>query len=181
MKIFLDRAFFNGHRPVFKGQQQAYFVSGPLKQMPILREAIEAMSEVGRANLVGIVTDEYDDSKMITTYIQNIIDGMLWGIENDKYAGPKTFLGVGGHKVFRDLIYTYQIIFQQDYSYYKREKLFDWPKIFFGQFSFILKPLMRFSSFRKRFFAMSGTYQTRMFDKVIKKEDISENEKVLKK
>jgi multimeric flavodoxin WrbA len=170
MKTYFDRAFFNGHRPVFTGQQQAYFVSGPLRQMPILREAIEGMSEVGRANIVGVVTDEYTDSKIITNLIQNIIDGMLWGIENDKYAGPKTFLGIGGHKVFRDLIYTYQIIFPQDYSYYKKEKLFDWPKIFFGQFGFILKPLMRFSSFRKRFFAMSGKYQTRLFDRVVKKE-----------
>lgn len=170
MKIYLDRAFFNGHRPVFMGQQQAYFVSGPLRQMPILREALEGMSEVGRANFVGIVTDEYEDSKKITKLIQNAIDGMLWCIENEKYVSPKTFLGVGGHKIFRDLIHTYQIVFPQDYRYYKKEKLFDWPKVFFGQFSIFLKPLMRFPSFRRRFFAMSGKYQTRLFDRVIKKE-----------
>jgi hypothetical protein len=171
MKIFQDRSFFNGHRPVLKGQQQVFFVSGPLRQMPILREAIEATPEVGRANLVGIVTDEYANSKQITTLIQNVIDGILWGIKHGKYTRPKTFLGVGGHKVFRDLIYTYQIIFPQDYSYYKKHKLFDWPKIFFGSFSFILKPLMRFSSFRKRFFAQSGKFQILMFAKFIKKED----------
>jgi len=171
MKIFQDRSFFNGHRPVFKGQQQAFFVSGPLRQLPILREAIEAIPEIGRANLVGVVTDEYNDSKQISMLIQNIIDGMLWGIEHNKYTRPKTFLGVGGHKVFRDLIYTYQIIFPQDYSYYKKEKLFDWPKIFFGGFGFILKPLMRSSYFRKRFFAQAGKYQIRMYEKIIKKEE----------
>jgi len=173
MKIYLDRAFFNGHRPVFLGQQQAYLLSGPLRQMPILREALEGMSEVGRANLVGIVTDEYKDSKIITELIQNVVDGLLWGIENGKYVAPKTFLGVGGHKIFRDLIYTYQLIFQQDYSYYKKEKLFDWPKVFFGQFSILLKPLMRIPVFRRRFFAMSGKYQTRLFDRVIKKEVVN--------
>ncbi|MHA1188489.1 MAG: hypothetical protein ACTSSK_16820 [Candidatus Heimdallarchaeota archaeon] len=131
------------HRPVFMGQQQAYLISGPLRQMPILREAIVAMTEISRANLVGIVTDEYDDSELITTLIQNIVDGILWGIEHNKYTGTKTFLGVGGHKVFRDLIHTYQIVFPQDYKYYKKEKLFDWPKIFFGQFSIFLKPLMK--------------------------------------
>ncbi|NHJ85157.1 MAG: hypothetical protein FK734_06830 [Asgard group archaeon] len=171
MKTFLDRAFFNGHRPVFIGQQQAFIVSGPLRQMPILREALEAMSEVGRANFVGIVTDEYDDSEEITSIIQSIVDGLIWGIEHEKYVNPKSFLGYAGHKVFRDLIYTYQLVFQQDYSYYKKEKLFDWPKIFFGQFSILLKPLMRIPSFRKRFFAMSGKYQSHMFSKVLKNED----------
>jgi len=112
LKTYLDRAFFNGHRPVFLGQQQAYLVSGPLRQMPILREALIGMSEVGRANFVGIITDEYNDSKEITTLIQNVINGILWGLEHDKYVGPKTFLGVGGHKIFRDLIYTYQLVFQ---------------------------------------------------------------------
>ncbi|MCK5183793.1 MAG: NAD(P)H-dependent oxidoreductase [Candidatus Heimdallarchaeota archaeon] len=177
VKIFQDRSFFNGHHPVFMGQQQAFFISGPLRQMPILREAIEAMPEVGRANLVGIVTDEYTDSKQITTLIQNVIDGILWGIEHGKYTRPKTFLGVGGHKVFRDLIHTYQVVFPQDYSYYKMHKLFDWPKIFFGNFSFILKPLMRFPSFRKRFFAQSGKFLIQMFSKVIKKEDADKTKK----
>ncbi|MCK5158698.1 MAG: iron-sulfur protein, partial [Candidatus Heimdallarchaeota archaeon] len=177
VKIFQDRSFFNGHRPVFMGQQQAFFISGPLRQMPILREAIEAMPEVGRANLVGIVTDEYTDSKQITTLIQNVIDGILWGIEHGKYTRPKTFLGVGGHKVFRDLIHTYQVVFPQDYSYYKMHKLFDWPKIFFGNFSFILKPLMKFPSFRKRFFAQSGKFLIQMFSKVIKKEEDDKTKK----
>ncbi|MHA1442881.1 MAG: NAD(P)H-dependent oxidoreductase [Candidatus Heimdallarchaeota archaeon] len=171
MKTYFDRAFFNGHRPVFMGQQQAYLISGPLRQMPILREAIVAMTEISRANLVGIVTDEYDDSELITTLIQNIVDGILWGIEHDKYTGTKTFLGVGGHKVFRDLIHTYQIVFPQDYKYYKKEKLFDWPKIFFGQFSIFLKPLMRLASFRRRFFGQATKYQTLMFNKYVKKEE----------
>ena len=172
MKAFLDRAFFNGHRPVFKGQQQAYLVSGPLRQMPFLRETIETMSEVGRANFIGIVTDEYEDSTTITALIQNIVDRIHWGIEHERYVGPKTFLGVGGHKVFRDLIYTYQLVFPQDYSYYKKEKLFDWPKIFFGKFSFIIKPLMKFPQFRKRFYAESGKYQAQMFAKIVKKEEM---------
>jgi hypothetical protein len=170
LKTYLDRAFFNGHRPVFLGQQQAYIVSGPLRQMPILREALEGMSEVGRANFVGIVTDEYNESDEITTLIQNTIDGLLWGIENGKYIGSKTFLGVGGHKIFRDLIHKYQIVFPQDYSYYKKQKLFDWPKVFFGQFGIFLKPLMKFPSFRRRFYSMSVTFQTRLFNRVIKKE-----------
>lgn len=170
MKTYLDRAFFNGHRPVFMGQQQAYFISGPLRQMPILRDAMIGMTEVGRANLVGIVSDEYQKADTITDLIQNIVDGILWGLAHNNFTGPKMFLGVGGHKIFRDLIHKYQLIFPQDYRYYKRNKLFDWPKIFFGQFSIFLKPMMRSSRFRKLFFAQSDRYQTRMFAKVIKKE-----------
>ena len=139
--------------------------------MPILRESIVGMTEVGRANLVGIVTDEYNDSKKITTLIQNIVDGILWGIEHDKYTRPKTFLGVGGHKVFRDLIHTYQLVFPQDFKYYKKERLFDWPKIFLGQLTFLLKPLMLLASFRRWFFSNATKYQTMMFKRFIKKEE----------
>jgi hypothetical protein len=170
MKTFLDRTFFNGHRPILKGQQQAYFVSGPLRQMPELRSNLEVTSEVGRANFVGIVSDEYSNSSEITILIQTIIDDMLRGIKNDKYTGPKTFLGVGGHKVFRDLIHTYQIVFPQDYKYYKKEKLFDWPKIFFREFGIFIRPLMKLSSFRRRFYSQAEKQQTRIFNKVIKKE-----------
>ena len=138
--------------------------------MPILRESIEGMSEVGRANLVGIVTDEYNDSKKITTLIQNIVDGILWGIEHDNYTSPKTFLGVGGHKVFRDLIHTYQLVFPQDFKYYKKERLFDCPKIFLSPLTFIMKPLMLLASFRRWFFSNATKYQTMMFKRFIKKE-----------
>ena len=170
MKMFQDRSFHNGHRPVFLGQQQAYFVSGPLRQLPLLRQAIEAMPDVGRANLVGVVTDESEDSQQITTTIQSIVDDMIWGIENNKFARPKTFLGVGGHKIFRDLIYTYQTVLPQDYVYYKKEKLFDWPKVFMGVFGVFLRPLMKSRKFRNKFYAQSGKYQKQMFDDLVKVE-----------
>ena len=44
MKTFQDRAFYNGHRPVFLEQQQACFKSGPLRQLSILRQIIETIS-----------------------------------------------------------------------------------------------------------------------------------------
>ncbi len=57
-KTFMDRFFYNGHRPVSAGQAVGYLISGPLGQLPVLREFFEAHVEVGECHRIGIVTDE---------------------------------------------------------------------------------------------------------------------------
>jgi membrane-anchored protein YejM (alkaline phosphatase superfamily) len=42
---------------------------------------------------------------------------------------PRTFLGVGGHKVFRDQIWArLSFPFTADYRYYEKHGLFDFPQ-----------------------------------------------------
>ena len=101
VKMFQDRAFFNGHRPMFKDQQQAWIISGPLRQLTNIRQLIDAISQVGRANLSGIVTDE-NDSDTTTLLLKNLANEIIWSVENN-FTRPRTFLGEGGHKIFRDL------------------------------------------------------------------------------
>ncbi|NHJ48711.1 MAG: hypothetical protein FK733_13080 [Asgard group archaeon] len=170
-KTFIDRCFFNGHKPVFVNQQQAYFISGPIRKLHTLRENLNTMPEAGRANLVGIITDEYNDSVEIISLIESLIDNILWSLENEKFTKPKSFLGVGGHKVFRDLIYTYQVVFPSDYKYYKKEGLLDFPKPFMGNMKMLIKPLMMTSKSREKFYEKAGDLQIRLFKKEIKKED----------
>jgi len=127
-KLFLDRSFFNGHRPILKGKQSAYIISGPLSQESNLREVLEAMTGIGRLNLAGIVTDEYEDSDHLTSLLKNLGEKLIWG-SNKQYLRPWSFLGYGGHLVFRELVYTGGKFLKADYEYYKKNGLFDYPNV----------------------------------------------------
>ncbi len=126
-KLFFDRCFCNGHRPYLMGKQMGYIVSGPLRQIPNLREILQANVEVNRANLVGFVTDEYSSGEDITLLLKNFTSRFATFMENN-CVKPQTFRGRGGHLVFRDLIYNMSGIFQEDYRFYRKYNLFDFPQ-----------------------------------------------------
>jgi len=126
-KKYYDRSFFNGHRPVLQGKQIGFLVSGPLRQISNLREILEGSAQVGRINLVDIITDEYENSSKITSLISNFADEFAYSLEH-KISKPWTFLGVGGHKIFRDFIYEMKFIFREDNRFYEKHNLYDFPQ-----------------------------------------------------
>ncbi|MBN1613448.1 MAG: NAD(P)H-dependent oxidoreductase [Deltaproteobacteria bacterium] len=126
-KLLYDRGFYNGHTPVLKGKQILYILSGPLGQIPNLQQMIAASSEIGGANLVGIVTDESGDSKTIDALLQSGAEQMM-RFDELQYVKPPSFLYVGGHKIFRDMVFGgARFVFQADYNYYRKNKMFDFP------------------------------------------------------
>lgn len=126
-KMYMDRSFFKGHCPVFAGKQFGYLISGPLRDIANLREVIEAKTQIGRANMAGIVTDEYEDSNYITSLIETLAKQILMGME-ENFIKPRNYLEVGGHMIFRDLIYRSWGMFRADYLFYKKHDLFDYPQ-----------------------------------------------------
>ena len=76
----------------------------------------------------GFVTDESADNSRISAEIENMLHQTI----SRAAAGlsmPKSFLGVGGMKVFRDDIYSHlRFVFQADHKYYKRHGLYDFPQ-----------------------------------------------------
>jgi len=125
-KQFYDRAFFNGHKPVFSNKQIAYMISGPLKQNANLKEIIDASMATEGTNMISIVTDEYEDSKYIDRLIKNLADRIVEGI-GIKLKKPVTFLGEGAIKVLRDLVYEVKFIFKGDYEYYVKHGYYNYP------------------------------------------------------
>ncbi len=125
-KMFIDRMFYNGHRPVIGEKPTAWMISGPLKQIPNLRQTLEAYSENPRSRNVGIVTDECEDSGETTALIKALADDLMWAIDVG-LSKPPSFLGVGGHKVFRDLIYSMRGIFKADHEFYRENRMYDFP------------------------------------------------------
>ncbi len=127
-KVFLDRSFFNGHAPSLIGKQIGFIISGPLSQVPNLRQILEAHVEVQHANLGGFVTDEYGDSAKIDNLLQGLAKRLVQFADNN-YIKPSTFLGVGGTKIFRDDIWgRLRFPFRADYVAYRKLGIYDFPQ-----------------------------------------------------
>ncbi|MEE9913650.1 MAG: NAD(P)H-dependent oxidoreductase [Deltaproteobacteria bacterium] len=152
-KMYFDRSFFNTHMPTLSGKQIAFLISGPLGQIPNLRQILEAYSESQKANLVGIVTDETADARQIDQLLAELA-GALDRAFAAGFAPPITFFGVGGRKIFRDEVYgMLRFTFQADYRYYKKHGYFDFPQKNYKirRLNMIMMLLTKFPPFRKKF------------------------------
>ncbi len=127
-KLFFDRSFFNTHTPSFTGKQIGFIISGPFGQIPNLRQIFEGYVEWQQANLVDFITDEYGDSPQIDAALQNFARHLI-SFSEKGYIKPRTFLGVGGMKIFRDDIWgKLRFPFQADHQFYRRNGVYDFPQ-----------------------------------------------------
>ncbi len=119
-KLYDDRQFCNGHRTVTMGKPVGYLVDGALSREPNLRLLMEARAQVGGNYLSGIATDETAPEREI----DQLAETLAYAVEND-YQQPKNFFGVGGLKIFRDLIYQMQGLMRADHRFYKAHGFYD--------------------------------------------------------
>ena len=127
-KMYFDRSFFNGHIPVQMGKQMGFIISGSLRQIPNLRQIFEGEAEMSQANLVDIVTDECEDSLQLDGLLHNFASRCV-RLSAEGYIRPHTFLGVGGHKIFRDFIWAKaRFPFLADFRFYRKHDMFDFPQ-----------------------------------------------------
>jgi len=122
-KMFDDRQFCNGHRTVTMGKPAGYIVNGSLKEEENLRTVMEARAQVGGNFLAGIVCSD-DEIKGQTERLAGILGYCL----EHGYTQPKNFYGVGGLKIFRDLIYQMQGLMREDHRFYKEHGFYDFPQ-----------------------------------------------------
>jgi len=163
-KEFFDRAFYNTHIPVLAGKQMGMLISGPLAQIPMLREFIAAVTDWQMMNSAGVVSDDSGDSRQIDALIKKIAADSVWFAERN-YIKPQTFLGVGSWKIFRDDIFgRLRFPFISDYKYYREHNLFDFPqKMFkFRMINAVLIFLTKFTGFRNEI------YKRRMRKEIVK-------------
>ncbi len=121
-KMYDDRQFCNGHRSVTMGMPVGYLISGQLSCENNLKMIIDGRSEVGGNYLCGVATDEAD-----TDYaIDRLADELGYALDN-KITQPANFLGVGGMKIFRDLVFQMRGMMQADHKFYKAHNLYDFP------------------------------------------------------
>ncbi|MHB8135021.1 MAG: NAD(P)H-dependent oxidoreductase [Anaerolineaceae bacterium] len=173
-KTFYDRAYFWNHTPSLAGKQLGYIISGPLRQNPNLIQILEASSTARQhANHVDIITDECGNSAEIDALLQGFAQCLVNFAEKG-YVKPQNFLGVGGHKVFRDDIWgRLRPIWQADYRYFKKHKLFDFPQKDFKirVMTPILMLLTRITGIRKKYYANVKAFPSARLKKLIEHVD----------
>ena len=122
-KLYDDRQFCNGHRTVTMGMPVGYIISGLYSLEDNLRLIIEGRCEVGRNFLCGVASDEGDTTSSI-----NMLSSKLDYALQKKLLLPQNFLGVGGLKIFRDLVYVMRGLMKQDHKFYKKHGMYDFPQ-----------------------------------------------------
>lgn len=122
-KMYDDRQFCNGHRTVTMGMPIGYLISGAYSRETNLQTIIEGRSQVGGNFLAGVATDEFEPEREIDI----LADKLEYALKNS-YVPPKSFLGVGGLKVFRDLIWLMQGLMRADHKFYKKHGIYDFPQ-----------------------------------------------------
>lgn len=118
-KTYDDRRFYNGHRTVSQFKPIGYIIDGNLAKEDNLRTIIVARSDVGRNYLTGLATKDLE--------LKNLAFNMSYALEH-KYTKPRTFYGVGGMKIFRDLIWIMRGIMRDDHKFYKKYGFYDFPQ-----------------------------------------------------
>ena len=166
-KKFSDRSFFNGHRISTKGKGIGYLISGPLRDECNLRDVMEARADVSGMYLLDIVTDEDIDTQKKIERLSDKIDYFM----DFKPERPISFWGVGGMKIFRDLVYEMRFLMVEDHKFYKKEKLYDFPKKrrLLNMLLFFPMKLMMFPKIFKKIEPKLLEYMIRIYQKKVDK------------
>lgn len=122
-KMYDDRQFCNGHRTVTMGMPMGYLISGNYSEEQNLQMILEGRAQVGGNILAGISTDEYAPD----AEIDRLAASLEYALKH-KNTQPQNFYGVGGMKIFRDLIYQMQGMMRADYKFFKAHGQFDFPQ-----------------------------------------------------
>lgn len=122
-KCYDDRQFCNGHRPVTKGMPIGYIISGDYANEHNVQMLVEARSEVGGHYLSGVVTDEGNTVQQLKQLSETLDYALCHEMDL-----PSNFYGVGGTKIFRDLVYKMQGMMQEDHKFYKKNGIYDFPQ-----------------------------------------------------
>jgi len=87
------------------GKPTGYLISGNYPAETNLQVIIEGRSEVGGNFLAGVACDETNPDEEI----DRLAARLDYAISH-KYVQPQNFYGVGGMKIFRDLIWLMRVL-----------------------------------------------------------------------
>ena len=122
-KLYNDRQFCNGHRTVTMGTPMGYLINGPYSREFNLQMVVEGRCQVGGNFLCGVATSEGDTDRridMLAATVERAITA--------KSQRPQNFWGVGGMKIFRDLIWQMQGMMKADHRFFKAHGQYDFPQ-----------------------------------------------------
>ena len=146
-KMYDDRQFCNGHRTVTMGAPQGYLVCGDYAREANLRMIVEGRANVGGNFLCGVATDESDPDAAI----DQLAARLDWATTHH-YTQPQNFLGVGGMRIFRDLIWLMRGLMREDHRFFKAHGQYDFPQKQGGRvlLMYLVGAMMRNKSLQKK-------------------------------
>ena len=166
-KMFDDRQFCNGHRTVTMGKPVGYLVDGDLTQEENLRMLMVSRAGVGGNFLAGVASDGADPEDEIDRMAQ-VLD---YAIDHN-YQPPADFLGVGGMKIFRDLIYQMQGLMRADHKFYKAHGFYkDFPQKHKGTIAamYLVGGIMKNKAIAKKMGAKMTEFMVMPYQKAMEK------------
>ncbi len=122
-KMYDDRQFCNGHRTVTIGMPVGYIINGNYSCEENLKTIIEGRAEVGHNFLCGVASNQGNTDESIDSLAKKL----QYALDN-KMLLPQNFYGIGGMKVFRDLIWIMQGMMKADHKFYKAQGQYDFPQ-----------------------------------------------------
>lgn len=167
-KLYDDRQFCNGHRAVTMGMPMGYIVSGNYSEEFNLQTIIEGRAQVGANFLAGVATDEKDPN----SEIDNLANSLEYALQSN-YVPPQNFYGIGGMKIFRDLIWLMQGMMKEDHKFYKAHKQYDFPQKKRGRMilMYLLGALMASPKIKAKSGNMMSEGMLMPYKKLLEKED----------
>ena len=109
------------------GTPFGYIIDGQYSQENNLRTVLEARAQVGGNFLAGVAGNESGTDEAL----QRLSDSLCYAMENG-IVMPQNFLGVGGMKIFRDLIFLMRGLMRADHRFFKSHGQYDFPQKKFG-------------------------------------------------
>ena len=172
-KLFDDRQFCNGHRTVTMGRPVGYLVDGDLEAEPNLQTLMEARAEVGGNALAGITVSGRDPDREIDQLAASLCYAVT-----EHWLPPKNFYGVGGLKIFRDLIWQMQGLMRADHRFYKQHGFYDFPQKKWGTMMamYLVGGLMRNPKLRKKMGGKMTEGMTLPYRKVLEQDEKKDKE-----
>ncbi len=107
------------------GSPVGYIVAGDIASEQNLRLTLEARAQVGGNFLAGIASGEGAGNPGMS--IETLSERVCYALDHS-YAPPRNFLGVGGMKIFRDLIYMMRGLMRADHKFFKSHGQYDFPQ-----------------------------------------------------
>ena len=127
-KMYDDRQFCNGHRTVTMGSPTGYLVAGDYATEENLQMVLEARANVGGNYLCGVATaDGIADPRHRTMSVDQLAQRLSYALGKG-YRQPANFYGVGGMRIFRDLIYQMRGLMRADHKFFKSHGQYDFPQ-----------------------------------------------------
>lgn len=117
-KMYDDRQFCNGHRTVTMGTPFGYIIEGDINAEPNLKKVLVSRAQVGGNFLAGLACTRQQIKDMASVLSYAMTQNLVL---------PQNFLGVGGMKIFRDLIYQMRGMMRADHKFFKAKGQYDFP------------------------------------------------------